>query len=69
MFWRVRAWKIRTRERFWLWLARHCPKPLVYWCAIVLGAHATTGKYSHTIVPELSFMDALDRYSTDYPLD
>lgn len=38
------------------------PKHLVYWCAIRLGAYATQGKYGSQIVPELKFMDALERW-------
>jgi len=49
-------------ERFWHFVARHCPRPLIYWCAIVLGANATQGEYGHQIVPELTFMDALKRW-------
>jgi len=38
------------------------PRRLIYWCAIRFGAHATTGKYSNTVVPELTFTDALNRW-------
>lgn len=38
------------------------PKWLVYFCTIRLGAFATTGKYGNTVVPELTFMDALKRW-------
>lgn len=47
---------------FWQHLIWKLPKSLVYWCAIRLGAHATTGEFSNTVVPELSFMDALKRW-------
>ncbi len=50
----------------WLWLARRLPHRLVYWCAIVAGAHATTGKYGSTVVPELTFVDVLQRYGQDH---
>ena len=49
------------------WIARHLPNRLVYWCAIVLGAYATTGKYGHTIVPELTLTDALKRWEDKLP--
>jgi len=38
------------------------PRSLVYFCAIRLIAHATQGKYSSQIVPELTAMDALKRW-------
>lgn len=38
------------------------PKSIIYWAAIRLGAHATTGEYGNQVVPELHFMDALKRW-------
>lgn len=38
------------------------PKRLVYFCAIRLGALATTGIYGSTVVPELTFIEALKRW-------
>jgi hypothetical protein len=35
---------------------------LAYWCTIRVGAHATTGKWSNQIVPELTVADALQRW-------
>ena len=49
-------------DRFWLWIAYRLPKGLAYWCAIRVGAHATTGEHSNQVVPELNFMDALKRW-------
>ena len=51
----------RIREKFTLWLVWKLPRYLVKWCSVRLIAHATTGKYGSTIVPELSAMDALKR--------
>ena len=50
------------KTKAWQWLAHRMPKKLVYFCAIRLGAYATCGKYGDTIVPELTFMDALGRW-------
>jgi hypothetical protein len=50
------------KEHTMLWVANRMPRWLVRWCAVRLGAHATTGRYSSTVVPELSFMDALKRW-------
>ena len=44
------------------WIAYHLPKWVVYFATIRLIAHATTGKYSNTIVPELGAMEALERW-------
>ena len=52
----------RKSERFWMWLAWRLPKQLVMWCCVRVGAHATTGKYSNTVVPELTVVDALKRW-------
>lgn len=49
------------RERIWIWLAWFMPKRLVYWCAVRLGAHATFVGVEN--VPEMTFLDALKRWS------
>lgn len=49
-------------EKFWLWLAWHLPRRLVYWSAIRLIAHATMGRHSGTIVTDLTAMDAKDAW-------
>jgi len=55
----------RKAEAFWRFLANCLPRKLVYFAAIRLVAHATTGEYSATVVPELRAMDALSRWSKD----
>ena len=50
------------KDKFYSWLSYRLPKKLVYFCVIRLMTFATTGKYSNTIVPELSGMDALERW-------
>ena len=53
-----------------MWLAWKLPRSLVYWCAVRVMAHATTvpdkplaGVLRQCpIVPELSIIDALDRW-------
>ena len=50
---------------FWFWLVKLLPNKLVYFCFMHVMAYSTTGKYSSTIVPELSGMDAIKRYGDD----
>lgn len=50
---------------FWFWLVRRLPKRLIYFCFMQVMAHSTTGKYKETIVPELTGMDAINRYGSD----
>lgn len=50
------------KEWFWRTLAWWMPRPLTYWCAVRVGAHATTGKWSHTVVPNLTVPEALQRW-------
>lgn len=38
------------------------PERLVYWCAMRVGAHATTGKWGTQVVADLGFMDAIRRW-------
>lgn len=54
------------RERFFKWLAWKLPQRLACWCCVRVGVNATTGKWSDQIVPELRFMDALDRWENRY---
>jgi hypothetical protein len=51
-------------EKIWMWIAWRLPHTLVMWCAIRVGAHATQGEYSSQVVPDLTFMDALQRWGT-----
>jgi hypothetical protein len=50
------------KNKFYLWLAYRLPRCLVKWCGIRILGHATTGPWSHQIVPELTAMDALKRW-------
>ncbi len=52
----------KFKENFWLGLAFKVPRKLAYWCAIRVSAHATGPKYPTQVVPDLTFMDALDRW-------
>ena len=51
------------KEKLYQWLAWALPRRLVMWCAIRLGANATQGKYSDQELPELGFMDAIQRWA------
>jgi len=53
-------------EFFMHWLATKLPRKLVYYCTLNAAAHATTGKYSGTIVPELTAMDCIKRFGDDH---
>jgi hypothetical protein len=50
------------QERLWKKLAWMLPRKLVYWCAIRVAANATTGIYSSQVVPDLTAMDAIERW-------
>ena len=49
-------------DKLWLWAVRRLPRRLRYWVVIDVFAYATTGKYGSTIVPELTVVDALERW-------
>lgn len=53
-------------NKFYLWLAYRLPRRLVYWASIRLMAHATQGQWSTQIVPDLSAMDALQRWEPEH---
>lgn len=50
------------------WLARRLAARVVYYCGVRIIAHATTGKYSDTVVPELTATECLRRYAEDHNL-
>ncbi len=52
----------RTVLTIQIWVVFRLPKWAIYWATIRLAAKATTGPYSNQIVPELTVMDALDRW-------
>lgn len=43
----------------------HMPKRIIYWAAIRLMSHASTGKYSDSVVPNITIIEALDRWEMD----
>lgn len=49
-------------ERFWFWLAHRLPRKLVYFAAIRLMAHATTGKWGAEVTPCVTGVDMLKRW-------
>jgi hypothetical protein len=49
-------------EKLCIAIAWRLPRRLVYWCAIRLGAHATTGRHEATVTPSLLFTEALKRW-------
>ena len=52
----------------WYWFVRLLPKKLLYFCFMKVMAHATTGEYGDTVVPELTGMDAIKRYADDFDI-
>lgn len=64
----IREWYIwiKCREKFYMGLAQRLPKRLVYFAALRLMIHATSGKYGDTEVPALTGMDALARWTKDH---
>jgi hypothetical protein len=57
-YWYVR----RPAGKVPYWVAARMPKWLVYHCAIRLMVHACSAKYPTQIVPELTAVEALDRW-------
>lgn len=52
----------KRNERVLLWFVWKLPREVVKWSAIRVMANATTGEYSNQIVPDLTAMDALQRW-------
>jgi hypothetical protein len=62
--WRIVAARERWTERLARKIAWRLPRRVVMWCYVRVGAYATTGEYSDTVVPDLSMMDALGRWES-----
>jgi len=60
-YWLQCKW-YRIKERVPVKIAWLLPRSIVYFAAIRVAAAATTGKWSNQIVPELTAMDALQRW-------
>lgn len=70
---KLKWWRYKV-HRFWhdglpAKVANLLPRKVVYWCAIRLGAYATTGKYGNTVVTELDLMEAIKRYADDHKIE
>lgn len=50
-------------DKFYQWLAWKLPRRLVTWASIRLMAAATTGKYAHVVTPEVTIIEALQRWT------
>jgi hypothetical protein len=57
-YWHV----IRKRRDIPRKIAWLLPRSVAMWAYVRVAAHATTGQYADTIVPELGMMEALDRW-------
>lgn len=64
LFWLESRWKLSEWSgRLQMGVAFCLPRWLVFYAAIRLVSHATTGRYGCTVVPTLTLFDALDRWS------
>lgn len=54
----------KLKERIITAVVWALPKKIIYWSAIRLMAHATTGEHGNTVVPELTGLTALKRWET-----
>jgi len=62
MFLNLKIFWLKLSEKFLFWLAGRLPKKLTYFAAIRLVAFAIQGKYSKTVVPKLTAMEAIHRW-------
>jgi len=60
--WMIKHWMTRAWEEMLMKIVWMLPKKIVMWSFVRVTAHATTGKWSKQIVPELTAMDALKRW-------
>lgn len=67
---KIRWWRYQVykwwHERLPSWFAWKLPKKVAYWAAIRVIAHGTQGVYRNQVVPELTAMEAIERWYKDY---
>ncbi len=49
-------------DKIQMWIAWKMPRWLVKWCTVRLLAHATAGEWDDQLVPDLTGIEALDRW-------
>ena len=54
------------KVNLYFWFVHRLPAKIRYFCFMDVMAHSTTGKYGNTIVPELSGMEAIQRFGHDH---
>lgn len=54
------------KDRIARWFAYHLPPRLVYWAAIRVMVHSTTGKYSQTNPSDVYAIEAIYRFGTSF---
>lgn len=57
---------LSMKDRMLCDLAWWLPARLVYWCAMRLIAHASTGRYSATEMTSLTCVEAVNRFHHDH---
>ncbi len=50
------------KDKIFVWLSYKLPRRLVYYAAIRMFAHATTGEYDTQEVPTVTIIEALERW-------
>lgn len=53
-------------EKFYQILVKKLPYKLIYFCIIRAWAISTTGKYSGTVVSELTVSECIERFMSKY---
>jgi hypothetical protein len=62
-YWLEFTWWARSRkEKLAIWFVGKLPKWLIYRASLRCIAHATTGKFSGQVVPDLTAMEVLQRW-------
>jgi hypothetical protein len=58
----IRYWARRRCERWLRAIVWRLPRSVAMWSTVRVIGHATTGRYTNQVVPELTAMEALRRW-------
>jgi hypothetical protein len=64
-FFNYKLGNVEGTEQAYIDMAWALPEGVAYWAAVRVMVHATGGKYSDQIVPDLKAFDALERWNND----
>ncbi len=65
MYWRIKFWIRRNREKLYMWFIWKLPRSLMYFAVIRVWAHGTQHQWGTTAPNDLTWEEALKRWDIE----